>query len=149
MGMAFQSISEYNAPPTFQTLVSKGEETKPIFSFKLAPCGSELFLGGANPELYEGDFTWVPLTTKVCLFRSCESYGKPLTCHFTGQGYWQAPFDCISVFGIPAVEKTEAIYDTGTTQILGDPVGIQRLYDEILGSLPAKKYGDGFYTSTL
>lgn len=73
---------------------------------------------------------------------------KTLTCHFTGQGYWQAPFDGISVFGIPAVGKTEAIYDTGTTQILGDPVGIQRLYDLIIGSLPATTYGDGFYTST-
>ena len=66
MGMAFQSISEYNAPPTFQSLVSKGEETKPIFSFKLTPDGSELFLGGANPDLYEGDFTWLDLTVEVC-----------------------------------------------------------------------------------
>lgn len=73
---------------------------------------------------------------------------KTLTRHFTGQGYWQVPFDSISVYGIPAVEKTEAIYDTGTTLILGDPVGIQSLYDEILGSFPATKYGDGFYTST-
>jgi cathepsin D len=66
MGLAFQSISEYNAPPTFQNLVSQGEVREPIFSFKLAPDGSELFLGGANPELYKGYFTWVDLTTKVC-----------------------------------------------------------------------------------
>ena len=66
MGMAFQSISEYNAPPVFQALISKYEETEPIFSFKLAPDNSELFLGGSNPGLHKGDFTWVELTTQVC-----------------------------------------------------------------------------------
>jgi hypothetical protein len=65
MGMAFQSISGFNARPTFQTLIAQGEEAQPVFSFKLAPEGSELFLGGANPNLYKGNFTWVKLTTKV------------------------------------------------------------------------------------
>ena len=66
MGMAFQSISVYNQPPVFQTLVSQNEGTNPVFSFKLAPSGSELFLGGANKALYTGNFTWVKLTNEVC-----------------------------------------------------------------------------------
>lgn len=68
MGMGFQSISVYNAPPVFQTLISEGVVTSPVFGFKLAASssGSELFLGGTNSALYTGDFTWVSLTIEVC-----------------------------------------------------------------------------------
>jgi len=66
MGMAFQSISVYNSPPVFQTLISEGVLTSPVFGFKFATSGSELFLGGTNCALYTGDFTWVPLTNGVC-----------------------------------------------------------------------------------
>jgi cathepsin D len=65
MGMAFQSISDYNAPPLFQTLISEGAVTSPVFGFKFATSGSELFLGGTDSALYTGDFTWVPLTNEV------------------------------------------------------------------------------------
>jgi cathepsin D len=66
MGMAFQSISKFKAPPVFQTLISEGVLTSPVFGFKLATSGSELFLGGTNGDLYTGDITWVPLTNQVC-----------------------------------------------------------------------------------
>jgi hypothetical protein len=66
MGLGFQSISEYNAPPLFQTLIAEGVVTSPVFGFKLATSGSELFLGGTNSALYTGGFTWVPLTAEVC-----------------------------------------------------------------------------------
>jgi cathepsin D len=65
MGMAFQSISRFNAPPVFQTLISEGVLTSGVFGFKLAASGSELFLGGTNTRLYTGNFTWVPLTNQV------------------------------------------------------------------------------------
>ncbi|KIJ14863.1 hypothetical protein PAXINDRAFT_78350, partial [Paxillus involutus ATCC 200175] len=35
MGMAFQSISDYNASPVFQTLVSEGQTDQSVFAFKL------------------------------------------------------------------------------------------------------------------
>lgn len=60
MGMGFQSISDYNAPPPFQTLISDGAVTSPVFCFEFATTGSELFLGGTNNTLYTGEFTWVP-----------------------------------------------------------------------------------------
>jgi len=66
LGLAFQSISKFNAPPVFQTLISKGVVTSPVFGIKLASSGSELFLGGTNSKLYTGGFTWVPLTMQVC-----------------------------------------------------------------------------------
>ncbi|KAH9984829.1 aspartic peptidase domain-containing protein [Russula vinacea] len=44
--------------------------------------------------------------------------------------------------------KTNAVFDTGTTMILGDPAGIKRLYDPLLlfGARSAPEYGDGFFT---
>jgi len=124
MGMAFQSIAVFNASPPFQTLVSEGVEREPVFSFKLAASGSELFLGGVNTELFTGKITWVPLTTK---------------------GFWQAPFDGISVNGTSVVGKTEAVFDTGSTNIIGDPVRIAK-FASIIGAEAAPGYGDGTYT---
>jgi len=46
--------------------------------------------------------------------------------------------------------KFEAIFDTGTTLIIGDPDGISVFYAALLpfGALPAPELGDGIYTST-
>ena len=66
MGMGFRSISVYNASPVFQTFVDNDAVTSPVFAFKLADSGSELYLGGVNNALYTGDFTWLPITTSVC-----------------------------------------------------------------------------------
>ncbi|KAH9968221.1 acid protease [Russula dissimulans] len=125
MGMAFQSISGYNAPPLFQTLISEGVVTSPVFGFKFATSGSELFLGGTNSALYTDDFTWVPLTN---------------------EGYWQASFNSISVNGKTVVGNTAAIYDTGTTQIIGDSAGIAKLFKSISGAHLAPQHGPGVYT---
>jgi hypothetical protein len=53
-------------------------------------------------------------------------------------------------FSFPVVGKTETIFDTGTTQILGDPVGINAFFAALSpsGAKPAPEYGDGIYTST-
>ena len=66
MGMAYQSISVYNSPPVFQSLIAQKQVTTPVFSFKLASTGAELFLGGTDSSLYKGNFTYVPVTTQVC-----------------------------------------------------------------------------------
>jgi hypothetical protein len=66
MGMAFQSISVYDAPPPIQNLYDKGVLAKAMFGFKLASAGSELFIGGVNPDYnIDNDFTWVPVTKAV------------------------------------------------------------------------------------
>jgi uncharacterized membrane protein len=52
---------------------------------------------------------------------------------------------------VPVVGKTETIFDTGTTLIVGDMVGIQQLYIALVpfGALPATPLdGVGLYTST-
>lgn len=76
MGMGFQSISEYNAPPVFQSLVAAGQTSEPVFAMKLTASGSELTIGGLNNDLFTGEFTYVPVTQ---------------------EGYWQVDFDGVKV----------------------------------------------------
>ncbi|KAI0064928.1 acid protease [Artomyces pyxidatus] len=125
MGMGFQSISDYNAPPVFQTLISQNQVDDPSFGFKFSESGAELYLGGADSSLYSGDFTYSPVTQ---------------------QGYWQTKFDSFSVDGKSVVSSTAAIIDTGTTQIVGDSTGIAAIYKGISGAASAPQFGDGIYT---
>ena len=65
MGMAYQSISVYNAPPVFQNLLAQKQITTPVFSFKLSSSGAELYLGGVDSSLYTGSFTYASVATQV------------------------------------------------------------------------------------
>ncbi|KAH9996195.1 aspartic peptidase domain-containing protein [Russula vinacea] len=65
VGLGFQSISQFNASPLFQTLISEGVVTSQVFGTKFATSGSELFIGGTNSALYTGSFTYLPLTVKA------------------------------------------------------------------------------------
>ena len=49
--------------------------------------------------------------------------------------------------GKSVLGSTAAIFDTGTTEILGDSASIAKLFAEISGSKPAPQLGDGAYTS--
>ena len=71
MGMGFESISVYDANPTFQTLISEGAVDSPMFGIKFSTSGSELFLGGVNDKLFVGDITWVQLSNEVCHIFKC------------------------------------------------------------------------------
>ncbi|KAI0062158.1 acid protease [Artomyces pyxidatus] len=125
LGMAFQSISVYGAPPVFQTLIDQGKVTQQEFGFYFAEDGSELYLGGTNTALYSGSFTYVPVFF---------------------QGYWMTYFDSFTVNGVEVLSFTTAIIDTGTTQIIGDSSSVQLIYDQIDGAEAAPEYGDGIYT---
>jgi cathepsin D len=48
------------------------------------------------------------------------------------------------VNGAAVVNSTAAIFDSGTTQIVGDPAGIAKLFEAIDG---AQSAGEGVYTS--
>ena len=48
-----------------------------------------------------------------------------------------------------AVGKTETIFDTGASHIVGDPEGITNLFNMISGAEKAPQLGPGFYTSAL
>ncbi|KAF8492841.1 acid protease [Russula emetica] len=129
MGMGFQSISDYDAPPPVQNLNSQGALTEPMFGFKFASSGSELFLGGVDPAYDISKFTWVNVTK---------------------EGYWQASFDNITVDNVPVLElkNINAIFDTGTTMIVGDPAGIMDFFAPLELSSGAEEVSDspGYYT---
>lgn len=65
MGMAFATISVFQANPVIQTLVAEGQLSDPVFAFKLASSGSELRIGGIDTSLYTGSFTYTPVTLQV------------------------------------------------------------------------------------
>lgn len=96
MGMGYKSLSDYGADPLFQSLVAQNKTTKPVFGFKFAAEGSELFLGGTNTKLYTGDLAYTPVTH---------------------QGYWQVKMDSLTVNGKDVVSSAIAIIDTGTTLV--------------------------------
>ena len=89
--MGFQSISVYNAPPVFQTLVTEGQTSSSVFAFKIADSGSELSIGGLDSSVYSG----TPAYTSV-----------------TQQGYWQISFSSLTVGGSSVVGSTAAIVDS-------------------------------------
>ncbi|KAI0043077.1 acid protease [Auriscalpium vulgare] len=125
LGMAFESLSDYNANPLFQSLIASGKVADESFGFYFASSGSELFIGGVNDQLYSGDFTTVDVTTAA---------------------YWQTTFDSISVNGQQVVDSTAAIIDTGTTQLIGSSSGIAALYAQISGAQEDDSLGTGLYS---
>ncbi|KAF5387855.1 hypothetical protein D9615_000169 [Tricholomella constricta] len=126
LGMAFPEISVFGANPYFHTLAAQNTITTTQFAFKLAECGSELFLGGVNRDLFTGSLTSAPLVQT---------------------GFWQVDVDAVNVNGTATSTKLSAIIDTGTTLILGDFNSVARLYDEIPGAKDASNtIGAGFFT---
>ena len=63
LGLGFPSLSGYETTPLLSNLVAQG--VLPSNSFGLSP--TELYIGGANSQLYQGDFTYVPVTQEVQL----------------------------------------------------------------------------------
>jgi hypothetical protein len=62
--MAFPALSVFGDNPLFSTLVAEGQ-TAPVFGFRLADTGSEMFLGGVNTAKFTGAFRNVSLTSEV------------------------------------------------------------------------------------
>ncbi len=94
MGMGFQQISDFNAPPVFQTLVSEKKVTSSVFGFTLLESGSELFLGGTDTSKFTGSLAFTPVTEV---------------------GFWEINFNGASV-GTKSIftTATDSIVDTGT-----------------------------------
>lgn len=44
--------------------MSQGKVQSAVFSFRLAKTGSELYLGGTNPNKFSGSIEWHPITSK-------------------------------------------------------------------------------------
>ncbi|KAF9226015.1 acid protease [Gyrodon lividus] len=122
LGMAFASIAEYNARPVFQTLVAQGQIDKPVFAFGLRASGAELYLGGTNPDMYTGDFTYAQVSE---------------------DGYWKVNINSIVGDGQTLLMDVACAIDTGTTLIHGRLEDVAVLY-EAIGGTPVPGH-DGFY----
>ncbi|KAI0068984.1 acid protease [Artomyces pyxidatus] len=126
LGMAFPEISVFGKNPFFQTLIAQGKVTASEFGVKLAPSGSELFLGGVDTSLFTGSFAEIPVS--------------PV-------GFWQIPLDAVNANGKAAVTGLTAIVDTGTTLIVGDPTTVANFYAAVPGAEDASNTaGPGFFT---
>ncbi|KAF9220314.1 acid protease [Gyrodon lividus] len=113
LGMAFQSVSVFDQSPFFQTLVSQGQTDEPVFAFSLAAPGPELYLGGTNPDMYTGDFTWVPAIQ---------------------QGHWQVNIDSVVGNGHNVLTNVPGIMDTGSVLIHGPPSDVAAIYAAVGGT---------------
>ena len=60
-------MSNDGGTSVFQTLVTQGAISNPVFSIYLAESGSEIFFGGINQALYKGSFTYMPVTEQVVI----------------------------------------------------------------------------------
>ncbi|KAH0838836.1 aspartic peptidase domain-containing protein [Lanmaoa asiatica] len=118
MGMAYESLSNYPARPVFQSLVAQNRGLASVFSFKLAAVESELYLGGANPDLYTGSFSYVPVDAA---FRR----------------YWAVKMDRIQSNGETILnDRAISIIDTGANVVVGNSSQVATLH-AALGGTPA------------
>jgi hypothetical protein len=67
LGMGHESLLSFGDSTVFQTLVTQGQVSDPVFSFYLAGSGSELYIGGTNQNHYKGSFTYVPVSVLVSI----------------------------------------------------------------------------------
>jgi len=121
LGMGFQEISVDGVPPVFYTMVQQKVVEEPVFAFWLSRTlneskGGELTLGGLDPNHYEGDLLYTPVTYK---------------------GYWQFKMDSIMINGEKAfcTDGCQAIADTGTSLIGGPTAEVKKL-NKLIGATP-------------
>ncbi|KAF9222338.1 acid protease [Gyrodon lividus] len=122
LGMAFQSMSLFNQSPFFQTLITEGQTTEPVFAFNFAAPAPELYLGGTNPDMYTGDFAWASVTQ---------------------QGFWQVNIDSVVGNGQNMLTDAAGVIDTGSDLIYGPPSDVAALYAAV-GGTPCRG-GLGWY----
>lgn len=118
LGMGFDSISQDQVPTVFGNMVKQGLVKDPVFSFYLdrdpnGAVGGEIIFGGSDPNYYEGDLSYIPLS-KI--------------------GYWQFNMSGVVIenrenktVGHLCEHGCQAIADTGTSLIAGPTDDIDHL----------------------
>ncbi|XP_030542831.1 aspartic proteinase A1-like [Rhodamnia argentea] len=106
LGLGFQEISVGNAVPLWYNMVNQGIIKDPVFSFWFnrnaeEEEGGEIVFGGVDPNHYEGEHTYVPVTRK---------------------GYWQFDMGDVLIDGKTTgfcAGGCSAIADSGTSLMAG------------------------------
>jgi len=118
LGMAFQSISVDNVTTVFRNMLDQKKIEKGVFGFYLSNkdgVDGELTIGGTDPNHYEGDLTYVPLTSET---------------------YWETSLGGIELNGQDVSGGvTKAILDTGTSLLAGPTAAVKKIATAI-GATP-------------
>lgn len=118
MGMGFQELSSTKTVTPFQNMLNQGVIDEPLFAFKLnsknAKSGGQLTLGGIDPNDYEGEITWFPVT-------------KPL--------YWEVAMDKVQLGTFKLGEPARAVIDTGTS-LIACPSMVADFMNMVIGAQP-------------
>ncbi|XP_020577498.1 aspartic proteinase oryzasin-1-like [Phalaenopsis equestris] len=121
LGLGFQEISIGNVVPVWYNMIDQGLIRDPVFSFWFNRNsndgdGGEVVFGGSDPNHYEGEHTYVPVTQK---------------------GYWQFDMGDVLIGGQTTgfcSGGCAAIADSGTSLIAGPTVIIAEINHKIGGT---------------
>mmetsp|Transcript_51311 Transcript_51311/g.159020 ORF Transcript_51311/g.159020 Transcript_51311/m.159020 type:complete len:389 (+) Transcript_51311:90-1256(+) len=101
LGLGFKSISQYNIPTPFESMIDQKLIDEPVFAFYLQQDASkqgELTFGGIDKAHYTGELVDVPLTSET---------------------YWEVSLDSMKFGGSAVSGKANAIIDSGTSLLAG------------------------------
>ncbi|XP_012063670.1 PREDICTED: lysosomal aspartic protease-like [Atta cephalotes] len=110
LGMCYPIRTAEGTIPVLTNMNQQNLLSKPVFSFYLkrysSPVDSELIIGGSDPDLYNGELTYVPVTN---------------------DGYWHFMINRIYIRHSTMCLHCEAIIDTSTSQIIGPSIEIEAI----------------------
>ena len=132
--MAFPAISNLNHTPFFQHAVQQNKVASGVFAFYLAESGSELHLGGTNPQHYSGPIEYHPVV-KTDVNGTSEF------------GFWLIGEGEVGVNGKRvSLSPFKTFIDTGTPLMYGPPDAVEKVYAQVEGSKPLTDEFKGYYS---
>jgi cathepsin D len=132
--MGFPAMSNLNHTPFFQHAIQQNKVASGVFAFYLAESGSELHLGGTNPQHYSGPI----------------EYHSVIDTEVNGTSeiaFWQLGGAEVGVNGksVP-LSPFPTIVDSGTTFMYGPPDEVEKVYAQVPGSQALTGVLQGFYS---
>ena len=132
--MAFPSLSNLNHTPFFQHAIQQKKVASGVFALYLSETGSELHLGGTNPQHYSGHIEYHPVI-------------KSKANGISKMAYWLLGDAEVGVNGkrVP-LPPFQTLIDSGTTLMFGPMDDVKKFYAQIEGSMPLTGDMEGFYS---
>jgi hypothetical protein len=131
--MAFTGLSALNHTAFFQNAIRQNKVASGVFALYLAETGSELHLGGTNPQHYSGSIEYHPVL-------DLEFENKK------GTSAWLIGDGEVEVNGKNALSPIMTIIDSGTTLMNGPTDEVKKVYAQVEGSKPLTGDMKGFYS---
>jgi len=110
LGLGFKTISQYQIPTPFESMIDQGLIAQPVFAFYLQEDPAkqgELVFGGIDTTHFTGQLVDVPLTSET---------------------YWEVSLDAMKFGGTSVISSpAHAIIDSGTSLLAGPPDAVSAL----------------------